>query len=165
MRHLAGKGVIDPARVCIVGASYGGYAALAGATIDRGVYRCAVSIAGVADLRKQIAYSRSHGGAPSERYWNRYMGAEDRGDAVLGEYSPAQIASRATIPILLIHGKDDTVVPLAQSEVMAEALRKADKPVELVVQKGEDHWLSRGATRLDTLTATMAFVEKHNPPH
>lgn len=65
--------------------------------------------------------------------------------------------------MLLIHGKDDSVVPLEQSRVMAEALQKAGKPVELVVQTGEDHWLSRGETRLQTLEATMAFVEKHNP--
>jgi dipeptidyl aminopeptidase/acylaminoacyl peptidase len=57
------------------------------------------------------------------------------------------------------------VVPLEQSQIMAEVLRKAGKPVELVVQKGEDHWLSRGETRLQTLEATMAFVEKYNPPN
>ena len=45
VRHLARQGIIDPQRVCIVGASYGGYAALAGITLDRGVYRCAVAVA------------------------------------------------------------------------------------------------------------------------
>jgi len=47
---LAKKGVIDPKRACIVGASYGGYAALAGVTVQQGLYRCAVSVAGVSDL-------------------------------------------------------------------------------------------------------------------
>ena len=84
---------------------------------------------------------------------------------MLARYSPIHQAAQADIPVLLIHGKDDTVVPLEQSQLMAEALRKAGKPVELVVQPGEDHWLSRGETRLQTLTATMAFVEKHNPPN
>ena len=69
------------------------------------------------------------------------------------------------VAVLLIHGKDDSVVPVEQSQLMADALKKAGKPVELIVQKGEDHWLSRGETRLQTLTATMAFVEKHNPPN
>jgi len=165
VRHLAGQGVIDPKRVCIVGASYGGYAALAGATLDHGVYRCAVSVAGVSDLRRQILYSRSKGGAGAERYWNRFMGAEGRNDHVLTDYSPAQQAAKADIPILLIHGKDDTVVPLEQSRVMADALRKAGKPAELIVQKGADHWLSRGDTRLQTLEASVAFIEKHNPPN
>jgi len=165
VRHLAAQGTIDPKRVCIVGASYGGYAALAGATLDRGVYRCAVSVAGVADLRRQVAYSSARGGGATQRYWNRFIGAEGRGDDVLAEYSPAQQAAKAEIPILLIHGKDDTVVPLEQSRVMSEALTKAGKHHELLVQKGADHWLSRGDTRLETLTATMAFVEKHNPPN
>jgi len=166
VRHLAAKGVIDPTRVCIVGGSYGsygGYAALAGATLDPGVYRCAVSVAGVADLRRLVTYSRARGGSSAGRYWNRFMGAED-GDA-LAQYSPLQQAAKAEAPILLIHGKDDTVVPLEQSQLMASALQKAGKPVELVVQKGADHWLSRGDTRLQTLTATMAFVEKYNPPN
>ena len=165
VRHLAGQGVIDPKRVCIVGASYGGYAALAGATLDRGVYRCAVSVAGVSDLRRQVSYAATRGGLPSERYWNRFLGAEGRRDDVLGDYSPAQQAAKADIPILLIHGKDDTVVPLEQSRVMAEALGNAGKYYEFVVQKGADHWLSRGDTRLQTLEATMAFLEKHNPPN
>lgn len=165
VRHLAAEGTIDPGRVCIVGASYGGYAALAGATLEHGVYRCAVSVAGVSDLRRQVGYSRTRSGVSAERYWTRFMGAEGRGDHILTDYSPAQQAGKADIPILLIHGKDDTVVPLEQSRVMAEALRRAGKPAELIVQPGADHWLSRGDTRLQTLTATMAFVEKHNPPN
>ncbi|WP_296458050.1 S9 family peptidase [Phenylobacterium sp.] len=165
VRHLAAQGVIDPGRVCIVGGSYGGYAALAGATIDTGVYRCAVSVAGVADLKRQVAWSRTRGGASAGRYWNRFMGADTGEEDVLARYSPANLAAKADAPILLIHGKDDTVVPLEQSRIMADALHKAGKPVELVVQKGADHWLSRGDTRLEMLTATMAFIEKHNPPN
>ena len=65
---------------------------------------------------------------------------------------------------LLIHGKDDIVVKYSQSVEMAEALREAGKPVEFVTLAGEDHWLSRGATRLQMLQATIAFIEKHNPP-
>lgn len=165
VRHLVAQGMVDPKRVCIVGSSYGGYAALAGATIDRGPYRCAVSVAGVADLRRQVDYSSARGGQATQRYWNRFIGADGRNDDVMAAYSPSRQAAKADIPILLIHGKDDTVVPLEQSRVMSEALTKAGKPHELIIQKGADHWLSRGDTRLQTLEATMAFVEKHNPPN
>jgi dipeptidyl aminopeptidase/acylaminoacyl peptidase len=164
VRDLAAKGIIDPKRVCIVGASYGGYAALAGAALDPGVYRCAVSVAGPADLRRFVDWSKGYRGRAAYRYWTRFMGAEDSRDAVLAQISPAAHADRVAVPVLLIHGKDDTVVPLEQSQLMADALRKAGKPVELVVQPGADHWLSRGDTRLQTLQATMAFVEKNNPP-
>ena len=64
----------------------------------------------------------------------------------------------------LIHGKDDTVVPFEQSEPMYEALRNAHKNVELVPLKAEDHWLSRGATRLQMLEASVAFLRAHSQP-
>jgi dipeptidyl aminopeptidase/acylaminoacyl peptidase len=165
VRFLAAQGTIDPKRVCIVGGSYGGYAALAGATLDKGVYRCAVSFGGVSDLRRMIGYDKDRGGKSSMRYWNRFMGAADMNDPVLAKYSPALRADQADVPILLIHGKDDTVVPLEQSVEMADALKKAGKPVDLLVQNHADHWLSLGKTRLEMLQATMAFVEKHNPPN
>ena len=68
------------------------------------------------------------------------------------------------IPILLIHGKDDTVVPYDQSDDMYDALRHAHKQVELVKLKEEDHWLSRSATRLQMLQATVRFLRANNPP-
>jgi pimeloyl-ACP methyl ester carboxylesterase len=67
--------------------------------------------------------------------------------------------------VLSSHGKDDTVVPYAQREEMASALRAAGKPVEFVTLKGEDHWLSEGETRLRMLQATVDFLEKNNPPN
>lgn len=159
--HLAAEGVVDARRVCIVGASYGGYAALAGATIDTGVYRCAASVAGLSDLRRLVEDE----GMVARRYWKRFMGVQKLSDPALAEISPITHVDRVAIPVLLVHGRDDTVVPLEQSQIMAEALSKAGKPVELIVQKGEDHWLSRGETRREMLEATMAFVEKHNPPN
>lgn len=165
VRHLAAQGVIDPKRVCIVGGSYGGYAALAGATLDPGVYRCAASFAGISDLRRFMNWAKASQGPPSFRYLTRFTGAEEDRATVLAQISPAAHADKVSIPILLIHGKDDSVVPLEQSQIMADALKKAGRPVELIIAKGEDHWLSRGETRLQTLAATMAFLEKHNPPN
>jgi dipeptidyl aminopeptidase/acylaminoacyl peptidase len=68
------------------------------------------------------------------------------------------------IPVLLIHGKDDTVVPYEQSTLMSDALRRAGKPVELVTLAHEDHWLSRSQTRLQMLETTVAFLRKNDPP-
>jgi dipeptidyl aminopeptidase/acylaminoacyl peptidase len=164
VRHLAGEGIVDPNRVCIVGASYGGYAALAGAAFDKGVYRCAASVAGPADLRKLAAFSRDQSSVAALRYWMRFMGAENLSDPVLQTISPSEHAGKIDIPILLVHGKDDTVVPLTQSNLMADALKRAGKPVELVVMPGEDHWLTSSDTRLQMLQAVVAFLEKNNPP-
>ena len=60
--------------------------------------------------------------------------------------------------------RDDTVVPIDQSERMADALKRARKPVELVELDGEDHWLSHSKTRLQMLEATVKFLEANNPP-
>lgn len=164
VRHLAREGVIDPKRVCIVGGSYGGYAALAGVTLDRGVYRCAVSYAGPSDLKSMFADSRRKGGRDALRYWQRFVGATSMDDAVLTQVSPAAHAQNVDVPVMLIHGRDDTVVTFSQTRKMAEALRAAGKPVEVVELKGEDHWLSGGETRLAMLKATVDFLERNNPP-
>jgi dipeptidyl aminopeptidase/acylaminoacyl peptidase len=163
VRHLASEGLIDPKRVCIVGYGlYGGYAALAGAAFEKRVYRCAVSYAGVSNLQQIGSRLR---GMSAEHYWDRSLGAENSRAQVFAAYSPALHASDVTAPILLIHPKDDAVVPLEQSENMAAALKRAGKSVELVVQANADHWLSLGDARLAMLKATMAFVEKNNPPN
>lgn len=167
VRWLAGQGWIDPSKVCIVGASYGGYAAMAGPTLDPGVYRCAVSVSGVSDLRRMVEWEAERGGrdSPVVRYWNRFMGADRLGDRDLDQVSPSAQAARADAPILLIHGRDDTVVPFEQSRMFAEALQRAGKPVELVELGGEDHWLSRAETRRRMLAETVRFLEAHNPSH
>lgn len=166
VRQLVTDGIVDGKRVCIVGASYGGYAALAGVAFDPGVYRCAVAVAGVSDLRLMLrAEAAGYFGSKSAsvRYWKRFMGAEKVGDTKLDAFSPALRATSIKVSVLLIHGKDDTVVPFEKSTVMADAMRKAGGNVELVTLAAEDHWLSRGATRIQMLEATVAFLEKNNP--
>jgi dipeptidyl aminopeptidase/acylaminoacyl peptidase len=166
VRTLAKAGTIDPKRVCIVGGSYGGYAALAGITLDKGVYRCAVSVAGVSDMAKMLDKEISQGSneGSAVRYWKRYMGVTSPSDPRLAQRSPVNFAAQADGPVLLIHGKDDTVVYFDQSTDMRRALEKAGKPVEFVTLKAEDHWLSREATRQQTLTSMVTFLERHNPP-
>ncbi len=166
VRDLASKGVVDPKRVCIVGASYGGYAALAGATLDTGVYRCAASIAGLSDLQRFLAVKRDQGSERrnlSLRFWDRFMGAKSSTDPALDAISPAKLIDKVSIPVLLIHGRDDTVVPIEQSRIMDAALRRAGKPVKYVELPGEDHWLSKSETRLEMLKQVVAFLEANNP--
>lgn len=162
LAHLAAMGMVDPKRACIVGASYGGYAALAGVTLQQGIYRCAVSVAGVSDLplMRKDDLATTNNEKSLGRYFDRAIGK----GRDLAELSPANHAAKADAPILLIHGKDDTVVYINQSDKMADKLKDAGKPFEYIKLNGEDHWLSRAATRTAMLEATMAFVLKHNPP-
>jgi len=167
VRHLVAQGTVDAGRVCIVGASYGGYAALAGVTLESGVYRCAVAVAGISDPSRMLSwvnYARGQGNSRSMRWWQRFMGVSGPRDPALAAISPLARAAAVEAPVLLIHGRDDTVVPFEQSKIMANALRRASRPVELVTLRDEDHWLSRGETRLQMLQASIAFLEKHNPP-
>jgi dipeptidyl aminopeptidase/acylaminoacyl peptidase len=161
LAELVKRGIADPKRVCIMGASYGGYAALAGVTLQQGLYRCAVSVAGVSDLKMRYDSELYEGGG------NRFLRAnleQEMGDpSTYDEVSPRRFAAQADAPILLVHGKDDTVVPFNQSTAMADALKDAGKPYEMVVLNQEDHWLSRGETRNQMLEAAVAFVEKYNP--
>src|SRR6202000_1163994 len=82
VRYLVKQGMVDPARVCIVGASYGGYAALAGVTLDKGVYRCAVSVAGISDLKHMLQDVNAYADR-DRRYWNRFMGVSGPSDPLL----------------------------------------------------------------------------------
>lgn len=160
LAYLVTQGIVDPKRACIMGASYGGYAALVGVTLQNGLYRCAVAVSGVSDVAKW-AVALSAAGA--DRTMKRVIETEIGAGKDLRAVSPINFAAQADAPILLIHGKDDSVVPYDQSNDMATALRKAGKPVEFVTLSGEDHWLSRGETRLAMLEAAVRFVEAHNP--
>ncbi len=162
---LVAAGIADPQRVCIVGASYGGYAALAGAAFTPELYRCAAAIAGVADLSAMLSFERNRTGfaSPTVTYWRQAMGVDQSGsaDERLAAASPAEHVGNVRAPVLLIHGRDDTVVPIAQSRLMQTALEGAGKSVQLVELEGEDHWLSRAPTRLAMLQALDAFLTEH----
>ena len=157
------SGIADASRVCIVGASYGGYAALAGATLTPDRYRCAVSVAGVSDLIAMLNVEMAQSGRHSftADWWRASIGnrTEDR-DAIRA-VSPVNLADRVQIPILLMHGTEDTVVPIDQSRRMLSALRGAGKDVRFVELRGDDHWLSDAATRIQMLQEMEGFLRQH----
>jgi dipeptidyl aminopeptidase/acylaminoacyl peptidase len=163
LASLASLGLVDAKRACIFGGSYGGYVALAAVTLQQGLYRCAVSYAGVADLQalwKLDARRYGDGNSAGGRSFLTSIGS----GADLKTRSPITYASRADAPVLLVHGEDDTVVDFDQSLMMEKALKAAGKSVQLVRLPGEDHWTSRARTRAALLTAAVSFVEANNPP-
>lgn len=160
---LAKSGVVDPARTCIAGASYGGYAALAEVTIAHAAYRCAVAVSAVTDVGAIMASDGDSENTASGRYVRALFGSTYGGSAANALISPLRHASEADAPILLIHGRDDDRVPFVHSQDMANALRAAGKTVEFLPLEGEDHFWSHEATRIQILTASVAFVQKYNP--
>jgi len=156
---LVNQKLADPTRIAIVGSSYGGYAALMGAVKEPELYRCAVAIAPVTDLELLI-----------ERY-NNFLFSDinvpriGTDSAKLVKNSPVQNVERIRIPLLLVHGRKDYTVPVAQTEVMDKALRKAGKPAEVLYLEEADHYLSRGRDRLDTLKAVEKFLSSNLAEH
>ncbi|MDP6198236.1 MAG: prolyl oligopeptidase family serine peptidase [Porticoccaceae bacterium] len=160
---LVKAGYVDPDRVCIMGASYGGYSALAGGAFTPDLYRCVIAVAAVSDLPLMLKTEKYLKGGNHWviSYWENSMGASDIKNLRL--ISPINAAEKFQAPVLLVHGKHDTVVPIKQSNLMYKALKKAKKDVEFIKLKGEDHWLSDSTTRLQLLDAVNIFLDKHNP--
>lgn len=156
------QGIADPRRICIVGASYGGYAALMGAVKTPELYRCAVSFAGVTDLQDLIAYESDYigGRSAAELSIGRAWGDRER----LRATSPVLQAQRIQVPVLLVHGTADRVVPVEQSSDMAKALRRAGKPHQYIEQEGGDHHLSRNSHRLEFFEALERFLDAQLQP-
>jgi dienelactone hydrolase len=162
MDWLVKEGIADPKRVCIVGSSYGGYAALWGATRNPERYRCAASFAGVTDVPKQLKYSRDFFiNAKSARAWKDRVRGEESFN--LKDISPIGQVDRLQVPVLITHGNEDQRVPLKQSSAYAKALEKAGKPHEYRVYADEGHGLTSPANRKDYFDRLEAFLKKHNP--
>ncbi|OYX36666.1 MULTISPECIES: S9 family peptidase [unclassified Sphingomonas] len=157
---LAGQGTIDPKRVCMMGWSYGGYAASRAAERDGDKYRCAITGAGVHDLPAMVRYDKG--------YLGRYNAKAFLGQAGnLIDVSPGLHPENYKIPVLIIHGAKDVRVPVAQSRDLVARLKAAGK-VEgkdfvYVEQPLNTHNLLREEDRLQVLIETKKFLEKHNP--
>lgn len=155
--YLVEEGIADPKRVCMVGASYGGYAALRAAQRDGDRYRCAVSYAGVADLAHLARFDQR------SLYGKSYKANLKEKAPDFKAVSPIHYPEQFSAPVLLVHGKKDLRVPVKQSREMAEKLTKAGKAVEYVEQPLGDHHFSRQEDRLQFLKLLEAFLTKHNP--
>lgn len=140
---LIDQGIADASRMCIVGWSYGGYAALIGVVKEPQLYRCAVAIAGVSDL-SQLAQE-------DDRFYGGIEAVKDStGDdkALLQAESPLLHTDRIKVPVLLVHGEEDFTVPVEQSQAMAKALTRAGVKNELVLIKDGEHSLQHPEMRL-----------------
>ena len=153
----AKEGIADPKRVCIVGGSYGGYAAFRAAQRDKGVYRCAVSFAGVSDMTAMLRYDGSFLNGNSAKDFLRTKAPD------LKAVSPINFATSFSTPILIMHGKADQTVPVKQSREMVERLKAAGATYRYVEQPEGDHHFTRQADRLQFLQELEAFLAKYNP--
>lgn len=160
--HLVQRGIADPARVCIVGASYGGYAAMWAAIQSPQHFRCAVSMAGVSDLAEQLAGSwRDDSTRQSRAFMHQRVGDPERDREALDAVSPRRHAARAAVPLLIVHGDLDRRVLPSQSKAMVDALRQAGRPVEWLSVDGAGHTLDLSSPRAEPTPTVMRFLARH----
>jgi dipeptidyl aminopeptidase/acylaminoacyl peptidase len=155
--YLDKQGIADAKRTCIVGASYGGYAALRASQRDATRYRCAVSYAGVSDLGRLRRYDAQFLASGARSDWLKLQATDFRA------VSPITTPEHSAIPLLIVHGRRDTVVPVSQSREMVERLKRVGKDVSYVEQPEADHFFTRSEDRLQFLKLLDEFLAKHNP--
>jgi dipeptidyl aminopeptidase/acylaminoacyl peptidase len=157
---LIADGIADSKRICIVGASYGGYAALAGAALTPDLYACAASYAGISDLPQLLATTATEDGPQSSAlsFWTSRIGDASTDRVRLEATSPARLAEKVKSPVLLLHGTSDWTVRVDQSELMYRRLKQAGKSVEFIKFQNDDHYLERTETRIQLLTEIEKFL-------
>lgn len=149
------EGRADPARICIMGGSYGGYASLMGVIREPELYRCAVDLFGVTDLAELF----SGGDIPDELWGRAYLRdalGPDRKE--WDARSPARLADRIQVPVLIVAGGQDKRVPMVHVELMENALRKANKRVETLYYPSEGHGFSLLEHRVEAYRKILDFL-------
>src|SRR5690606_15401700 len=132
-RWAVQEGIADPARICIFGASYGGYAALMGVAREPDLYRCAAGYIGVYDLPMMHQVGDLQQRGSGETYLREWIG--ERG--ALASVSPNRMADKIKVPVFLAAGGEDQRAPIEHSKLMERALVKAGVPVETLYYRTE----------------------------
>ena len=160
VRWAIGRGVADPARVAIYGGSYGGYAALVGATFTPDLFRCAVSIVGPSNL---ITFINT-----IPPYWSSYrsmlyqrVGNPETQPEFLESRSPLFHVHRIKIPMLIAQGANDPRVKRAESEQIVEAMKAKGIDHEYLLFEDEGHGFAKPENRLRFYAAAERFLAKH----
>jgi dipeptidyl aminopeptidase/acylaminoacyl peptidase len=162
---LAARGTIDPKRVCIMGASYGGYAVMMGLARDPERFRCGINYVGVTDINLMFDVAWSDmSDSDFLKYAARDIIADPERDAAqLKATSPLANAKKIRAPVLMAYGVEDYRVPIIHGERMRDALTANGTPVEWVAYSGEGHGFLLEENRFDFYRRVAAFLAKHLP--
>jgi dipeptidyl aminopeptidase/acylaminoacyl peptidase len=146
--------VADKNRICIMGGSYGGYAALMGVAKYSDMFCCAVSIAGVSDLNRYLIDQRFKG---NTNYYNHILIGDDISERKAN--SPINYADRIICPVFLAHGTEDKTVYYSQSADMYSALKGAKKAVTFLKLKDETHYIEDIKSRVNLFEEIEKFLD------
>lgn len=151
------QGIADPKRICLYGASYGGYASLMGVAKEADLYRCAAGYVGVYDLPTMHTDGDVRDRASGRTYLNEWIGPKED----IASVSPTRLASRIKVPVFLAAGGEDERAPIQHTEMMEKALRTAGVPVEAVYYPTEGHGFYKLENERDFYAKLLSFFQKH----
>jgi len=161
VEYLIAQKLVDPARICIYGASYGGYAALWGLAKTPDLYKCGVSLAGVSDIEHMLTdQSDRNYDKEARQFQLSRIGDLATNKQKFDSVSPLKSAARIKAPVLLAHGEFDTRVPISHGQKMRDALRANGKSVEWLTFANGGHGLGK-PDRQRFYDALLAFLGKH----
>jgi acetyl esterase/lipase len=157
VRWAIREGIADPERICIYGASYGGYAAAMSAIREPDLYRCAVGYVGVYDL--PLMYSRGDipGLFQGRAYLEMILG---RGEALAGQ-SPVHRAAEIRLPMFIVTGNEDVRAPPEHSRRLRKAMTDAGNPPKWMERDFEGHGFFRLENQRALYTDMLAFFDEH----
>lgn len=153
-----GQNFADPQRICVYGASFGGYSAMMATIRAPGLFKCAVGYAGVYDLAMMYKKGDTQEQKSGLSYLRTVIG---RDDADLAANSPDKLAEKITVPVLLVHGEDDERAPFAQAQAMRAALDAAHRPYEWLSKAHEGHGFYSERNVAEFYNTLAAFLDKH----
>ncbi|MFM8768049.1 MAG: alpha/beta hydrolase family protein [Rubrivivax sp.] len=158
-------GFADPKRVCISGASYGGYAALQALTRPSNPFRCAISGLPVTDMPFQLTKADFAENPASRAFWLQVVGAKEVDEPLMKTISPISHVDKIKVPVFMYVGDADTRTPSAQARRMADALQAAGNPVkEYFIGKGEGHGYGVTANRARLHESILKFLSSALAP-
>jgi dipeptidyl aminopeptidase/acylaminoacyl peptidase len=160
-RWLIDEGIAAPARICIYGGSYGGYAVLAGITREPDLYACAFTFVGVYDLDMMFREGDIPQRDTGVAYLTRVLGNRRADAADIAARSPVNHVARIRTPLYVAHGREDERVPMAQYRALTRALDRAGIPYEKLVFRNEGHGVSDPENRLKYYSELLDFLAKH----
>lgn len=158
VKWAIGQHYADANRICVFGASFGGYSAMMTTIRAPGLFKCAVGYAGVYDLKMMYKKGDVREQKSGRSYLTTVIGKDD---ADLDANSPDKLADQIDVPVLLVHGEDDQRAPFAQAKAMRAALDKAHKPYEWMSKPGEGHGFFSEKNNVEFYNTLQAFLEKY----
>ncbi|MDB2437588.1 S9 family peptidase [Hellea sp.] len=164
VNYLVETGVANPDKICVTGASYGGYQALALPVIKPEMFKCALAVNGVSDIPDILKFEVARTGSKNSavmKFWEKVIGDRRDDKDMMKEQSPARNAEDIKAEIVLVHGEDDMTVPVQQTKIMAKALKQAGKSSDVIYLPNDDHNLSLAQSRKKLLEESDKLFGKY----